>query len=79
MSSATRQVRVEALDPFHVVLRAAGAPAAVVLHTARDADQATIAFHTARQRLTRDHVAGDLVLLVRREAEPRMLFWEPLV
>ena len=79
MSTVYREERIDSLDPFHVVLQAAGADSSVVLHTARDADKATIAFHVARQRLTRDQVAGDLLLLVQQEEEPRMLLWEPLV
>ena len=78
MSSVTRQVRIDSADPFHVVLQAAGARSPVVLRTAPDANEATIAFHVARQRLTRDQVAGDLVLLVRQDEEPRTLLREPV-
>jgi hypothetical protein len=78
MSTVYRQVRIDSLDPFHVVLQAAGARSSVVLHTARDADQATIAFHVVRERLTRDQVAGDLLLL-EQEKEPRTLLREPLM
>ena len=79
MSTVYRQVRIDSLDPFQVVLQAAGADSSVVLHTARDADAATIAFHVTRQRLTRDQVAGDLLLLVQQQEEPRMLLWETMV
>ena len=79
MSTVTRQVRIDSVDSFHVVLHAAGARSPVVLRTAPDANEATIAFHMARQRLRRDQVAGDLLLLVRQEEEPRVLLWEPLV
>ncbi len=79
MSTVVRQVRIDSLDPFQVVMHAADAHSPVVLRTSRDADQATIAFHVARQRLRRDQVADDLLLLVQQEEEPRMLLWEPLV
>jgi hypothetical protein len=78
MSTVYKQVRIDSLDPFQVVLQAAGRHSSEVLHTARDADNATIAFHLARQRLTRDQVAGDLLLLVQQEEEPRTLLREPL-
>ena len=77
MSSVSRPMRIVGIDPFHVVLNASGAREPVVVHTAGDADQASVAFHVARQRLTREQVTGDLVL-VQHGDEPRTLLWESL-
>ena len=77
MSTVTSQARLDACDPFHVVLHAAGTHSPVVLRTAPDANEATIAFHVARQQLTREQVAGEL-LLVRQGEGARTLLRESL-
>jgi hypothetical protein len=68
--------RIDLFDPFAIILRTADAAAPVVLQTARDADGATIAFQTEKQRLMRCRVVGDLLLVLQRKA--RTLLREPL-
>jgi hypothetical protein len=69
--------RIDPFDPFAIVLRADDAAAPVVLQSARDADGATIAFHTEKQQLKQQQVVGDL-LLVRQGEGARTLLREPL-
>jgi hypothetical protein len=75
MSPARRLTPVNPYDPFVIALRARDA-AIVLLQSARDADAATMAFHTEKQRLTQRRVEGDLLLMHQQEA--RTLLWEPL-
>ena len=76
MSPAGMRKRIDPRDPFAIVLRADDAAASVVLQSARDADSATIAFQTEKQRLTQRRVVGDLLLMHQKKA--RTLLWEPL-
>jgi hypothetical protein len=62
--------------PSTLEVHAAGAQPPQVLHTARDADQASMACHMVRQRLTRERVGGELLLQVHRDNEPRTLLRE---
>ena len=66
-----------ALARFTVVLAPADSAEPVVLDSAADADQATIAFHQTRQRLLRDRVRGELVM-VQHDQDARALLREPL-
>ena len=66
------------LHPFDVVLNASGAREAQVLHTACDANRATLAFEAERQRLTQQQHRGGELLLVRHEELPRTLLRQPL-
>jgi hypothetical protein len=75
MSPASMWKRSDLRDPFAIILRADDAPT-VVLQTARDADEATVAFHTEQQQLTRRGVVGDLLLVHQRQARTRLR--EPL-
>jgi hypothetical protein len=50
---------------------------AVVLDSAPDPNQATIAFHQTRQRLIQEQVRGELVM-VQHNRGARMLLREPL-
>jgi hypothetical protein len=72
----TRRAR-RSLGRFNVVLATDDPVAAVVLHSAPTADEATIAFHQERQRLIQDVVRGEL-LVVHHHDETRMLLREPL-
>ena len=65
------------LHPFDVVLNASGAREAQVLHTACDANRATLAFEAERQRLMEQQIGGEL-LLVRHKELPRTLLRQPL-
>ena len=76
MSSVRMLERIDPRDPFAIVLRADDTAAPVVLQTARDADGATVAFQTERQRLHRRRVVGDLLLVHQKKA--RTLLREPL-
>ena len=76
MNSARTQKRIDPRDPFAIVLRAEDAAAPVVLQSARDADRATVAYQTEKQRLTQRRVVGDLLLVHQLKA--RTLLWEPL-
>ena len=62
---------------FTVVLANEATAEAVVLHSAPTADQATIAFHQARQRLIQDRAVGELVV-VHHDEHARTLLREPL-
>ena len=66
-----------ALARFNIVLANEDTVEAVVLDSAPDADQATIAFHQARQRLIQERVRGELVI-VHHNRGARMLLREPL-
>ena len=61
-----------ALTRFNVVLANEDTAEAVVLDSAPDADQATIAFHQARQRLIHERVRGELVI-VQHNRDARLL------
>ena len=76
MSSVRMLERIDPRDPFAIVLRADDTAAPVVLQTARDADGATVAFQTERQRLKQRRVVGDLLLVLQKKA--RTLLREPL-
>jgi hypothetical protein len=76
MSPARPLMRIDPLDPFADILRPRDATPPVILQSARDADQATIAFHAERQRLTQRRVEGDLLLM--RQQKAWALLWEPL-
>jgi hypothetical protein len=76
MNPAHTLKRIDPRDPFAIVLRTDDAGAPVVLQSARDADGATVAFQTEKQRLTRRRVVGDLLLVHKKKA--RTLLWEPL-
>jgi hypothetical protein len=62
---------------FNVVLATWDPADAVVLHSARTADETTVAFHQVRQRLIQDLVGGEL-LVVHHDGETRTLLREPL-
>ena len=74
MRPVPRQNRIH---PFEVVLNASTARESQVLHTAYDANRATLAFHAELQRLMEQHRGGEL-LLVRHDALPRTLLRQPL-
>jgi hypothetical protein len=76
MNSARPLTRIDPRDPFAIVLRANDTAAPVVLQSARDADGATVAFQTERQRLTQRRIVGDLLLV--HQQKTRTLLWEPL-
>jgi hypothetical protein len=77
MSPARMGKRIDPVEPFAIVLRADDAAASVVLQSARDADGATVAFHTEMQRLKQQRVVGDL-LLMRQGEGAHTLLREPL-
>ena len=77
MDPAPMPERIAPSDPFAVVLRAEDATGPVVLQSALDANGATVAFHTERQRLKQQHVVGEL-LVMRQGASARTLLREPL-
>ena len=66
-----------ALVRFNIVLAHEDTTEAVVLASTPDAEQATIAFHQARQRLIQDRVRGQLAI-VQHNQGARMLLREPL-
>jgi hypothetical protein len=66
-----------ALERFNIVLANEDTAEAVVLDSAPDAAQATIAFHQARQRLIQERVRGELVM-VQHNRGARMLLRESL-
>jgi hypothetical protein len=66
-----------ALARFNIVLANEETAEAVVLDSAPDADQATIAYHRTRQRLLHERVRGELVL-VQHNQGARLLLREPL-
>ena len=76
MSPASTRKRIDPRDPFAIVLRAEDAAAPVVLQSARDADRATVAYQTEKQRLTQRRVVGELLLVHQQTA--RTLLREPL-
>ena len=66
-----------ALTRFNIVLASVDTVEAVVLDSVPDANQATIAYHQTRQRLTDERVRGELVM-VQHNPEARILLREPL-
>jgi hypothetical protein len=71
------RTHTEANQPGRSVLRPVGATELVMLLSAPDADRATVAFYSERQRLKHTRVAGDL-LLVRQDQHGRPLLREAL-
>ena len=63
--------------PFDVVFTAGEGAEFVLLQSVPTADEATIAFHQARERLTQNQVVGEL-LVVHRDGDTRTLLREPL-
>ena len=76
MSPASSRKRIDPCHPFAIVLRADDGAAPLVLQSARDADEATVAFHAENQRLTQLRVVGDLLLV--QQQKTRTLLREPL-
>ena len=76
MSPVRMLKRIDPVDPFAIVLRADDAAEPVVLQSARDANGATVAFHTEKQRLKQRRVVGDLLLVHQKKAQT--LLWESL-
>jgi hypothetical protein len=66
-----------ALACFNILLANEETMEAVVLDSAADANQATIAFHQTRQRLIHEQARGELVM-VQHNRGARMLLREPL-
>jgi len=66
-----------ALVRFNIVLAHEDTAAAEVLASVPDAEQATIAFHRARQRLIQERVRGQLAI-VQHNQGARLLLREPL-
>ena len=66
-----------ALVRFNIVLAHEDTAAAEVLASVSDAEQATIAFHRARQRLIQERVRGQLAI-VQHNQGARILLREPL-
>ena len=66
-----------ALVRFNIVLAHEDTAAAEVLASVPDAEQATIAFHQARQRLIQERVRGQLAI-VQHNQGARLLLREPL-
>jgi hypothetical protein len=62
---------------FNIVLATWPPVEAVVLHSAPTADEATIAFHPARDRLVQERVRGELQV-VHHDDETRTVLREPL-
>ena len=77
MSALRREEEIDPFARYEIVLAVVGEREPVVLRTAADADGATMAFYDERERLTRDQVGGDL-LLVCHDEEARTLLREPL-
>lgn len=75
MNSTRPLTRLDPFDPFAIVLRAAGAAAAAILQSTRDADGATVAFYGEKRRLQQRRVVGDLLV---HQKKARMPLWEPL-
>jgi hypothetical protein len=55
---------------YEIVLLPAADEAPIPLESLRDANEATLAFHTQLQRLKREGTAGELVLLNRDSRDP---------
>ena len=66
-----------AFTRFNVVLATWDPVEAVVLHSAPTANEATIAFHQARERLVQDGLLGELQV-VHHNDETRTVLREPL-
>ena len=77
MSAVRRSKRTDPFDPFAVVLRTGDAAESIVLQSARDPNEATLAFYTEKRQLTQRRVVGDL-LLMRQGEDALTLLWEPL-
>jgi hypothetical protein len=72
-----RRPAPRSLACFTVVLADEATATAVVLHSAANADQATIAFHQTRERLLQDRTVGELVV-VHHHDRSRLLLRERL-
>jgi hypothetical protein len=77
MSLVPQQHRIDPFGRFEVVYEAGGRPDRVSLHSASDGEPATLAFYEAWAQLTRDQVAGHLLLLYHDEGT-RTLLREPV-
>ena len=77
MSLVSQQHHNDPFARYEVVYEACGAPDRVLLQSASDGEPATLAFYDAWAQLTRDHVAGHLLLLYHDEGV-RTLLREPL-
>ena len=66
------------LHPFEVVLNASAGRESQVLHTACDANRATLAFDAELQRLMEQPIAGELLLVRHDEELPCTLLRQPL-
>lgn len=77
MTLVPQQHRSDPFARFEVVYEACGTPDRVSLQSASDGEPATLAFYDAWAQLTRDHVAGHLLLLYHDEGT-RTLLREPL-
>ena len=62
---------------FTIVLANAATAEAVVLHAARTADQATIAFHQALQRLSQDDGDEGELVMIHHDEQARTLLRVP--
>ena len=72
-----RQTRSDPFTRFNLLLVTWPPVEAVVLHSAPTADEATIAFHQARERLVQDRVQGEL-RVVHHGGETRTVLREPV-
>ena len=72
-----REQARSALIRFNILLANEDTAEAVVLDSAPDANQATIAYHQMRQRLLHERVRGELVM-VHHHRGARILLREPL-
>ena len=77
MTLVPQQPHSDPFARFEVVYEACGTPDRVSLQSASDGEPATLAFYDAWAQLTRDHVAGHLLLLYHDEGV-RTLLREPL-
>lgn len=58
---------------FEIVLLPPAKEAPISLHSTSDADKATMDFHTELQRLRKERVQGELVILQRGEPASALL------
>jgi hypothetical protein len=77
MTLMPQQHRTDPFARFEIVYEACGIPDRVSLQSASDGEPATLAFYDEWERLTRDRVAGHLLLLYHDEGV-RTLVREPL-
>ena len=77
MTLVSQQHHSDPFTRYEVVYEACGTPDRVSLQSASDGEPATLAFYEAWAQLTRDHVAGHLLLLYHDEGV-RTLLREPL-